>query len=348
MLKTPHSTHNPWKSARHWACGRQPSPAGLRKIRRASRNPNQATPGGERYALLTAVGNYEVVLGVSVCMGRMLQNALVLLVVLASCDGLAQASSYPQTLSTGNNRSQSKADLEPVFTGTGEGQKTAKAQSPSSATLPVGLSSRVHSGPLRIELPHWLNFLLSEQPLIPILASETALPPTTCIDPNLHFTVRELRGRVLDEKGNGEAHVKGDLYRLHKTGRTDEGGPYFEPAPNVFRTFETDEQGVFGIPHLPSGLYRVVVRPPRLYMAVPVVVKVDRHGAPEGLVAKLVLTGNCGAWWNLEDTSLHSSTKEIGGHESRGRVHRRGDCRNISIALKAPESGRHWAGSRQY
>src|SRR5271165_471288 len=52
MLKTPHSTHNPWKSARHWACGRQPSLTGLRKVRRANRNPNQSTPGGERYGLL--------------------------------------------------------------------------------------------------------------------------------------------------------------------------------------------------------------------------------------------------------------------------------------------------------
>src|ERR1017187_7070857 len=39
------------------------------------------------------------------------------------------------------------------------------------------------------------------------------------------------RCRVLDKNGNREAHVKGDSYRLHKTGRVDKGGPYFEPAP---------------------------------------------------------------------------------------------------------------------
>jgi hypothetical protein len=37
--------------------------------------------------------------------------------------------------------------------------------------LPAGVSSCVH--PERIELPPWLNLLLSQQPPIPILASET-------------------------------------------------------------------------------------------------------------------------------------------------------------------------------
>lgn len=39
--------------------------------------------------------------------------------------------------------------------------------------MPAGVPSCVHPVPVRIELPPWLNLWLSEQPVIPVLASET-------------------------------------------------------------------------------------------------------------------------------------------------------------------------------
>lgn len=131
-----------------------------------------------------------------------------------------------------------------------------------------------------------------------------ALAPTSCVDPHLHFNVRELRGTVVDENGKGLPHVKGDLFCLRKIKAPNPEGQY-EPLPNVFSTFETDEHGVFRSPHLRPGLYRVVLHPPRLYLAMSVVVKVDRNTAPAGLVARMGLTGTCGARWDLEDTNTH-------------------------------------------
>jgi hypothetical protein len=91
-------------------------------------------------------------------------------------------------------------------------------------------------------------------------------------------------------------HVNADLYRFRKEA---DGGNFFEPSPDVFTTFVTDEQGRFSLPKLHKGMYLVVLHPPRLYMAQRVVVKLQRHGASNGLIARLGLLGNCQASWEL-------------------------------------------------
>jgi hypothetical protein len=128
---------------------------------------------------------------------------------------------------------------------------------------------------------------------------------TSCVDPGLHFTVRDFRGTVLDEKGKPAPTVKGDLFRLRKSKTPGQGGPFYEPAPEVFSTFVTDDQGRFQLSQLRAGMYLVVLHAPRGYEALRVNVKLDRHGVSDELVVTLQLSGSCGAWWRLAsaDTS---------------------------------------------
>jgi len=44
-----------------------------------------------------------------------------------------------------------------------------------------------------------------------------ATPATSCVDPGLHFTVRDFRGAVLDEKGKPVPNVRGELFRFRKS-----------------------------------------------------------------------------------------------------------------------------------
>ena len=133
-----------------------------------------------------------------------------------------------------------------------------------------------------------------------ILAAQVERPTltlvTSCVDPQYHFTVRNFRGVILDEKGKPVAHVNADLHRFRKI---PEYSGLFEPSPDVFTSFATDEQGRFSLPNLHRGMYLVVVHPPRLYQIEQLMVKLDRHGVSGGLVARLGLTGNCNASWEL-------------------------------------------------
>jgi hypothetical protein len=122
---------------------------------------------------------------------------------------------------------------------------------------------------------------------------------TSCIDPGLHFTVRDFRGAVLDEKGNPIPNLRGELFRFRKSKTSTPGGPFYDPAPDVFSTFETDDLGRFRLPNLRRGMYLVVLHAPRGYEALRVNVKLDPHGVSDKLVAKLQLSGNCSAWWEL-------------------------------------------------
>lgn len=126
-----------------------------------------------------------------------------------------------------------------------------------------------------------------------------ATPATSCVDPGLHFTVRDFRGAVLDEKGKPVPNVRGELFRFRKSKISSPGGPFYDPAPEVFRTFVTDDLGRFRLPKLRRGMYLVVLHAPRGYEAQRVNVKIDRHGVSDELVAKLQLSGSCGAWWEL-------------------------------------------------
>jgi hypothetical protein len=122
---------------------------------------------------------------------------------------------------------------------------------------------------------------------------------TSCVDPGFHFTVRDFWGMVLDERGNPAPNVKGDLFRFNKSKTPGPGGPFYDPASEVFATFATDDQGHFRLLQLRHGVYLVVLHAPRGYEAQRVNVKVDPHGVSDELVAKLQLSGNCDAWWQL-------------------------------------------------
>ena len=117
---------------------------------------------------------------------------------------------------------------------------------------------------------------------------------TTCVDPQYHFILREFRGIVLDNAGQGVPHVNGDLYRFKKDFQGD-----LEPSPDVFASFVADEQGRFSLPKLHKGLYLVVLHPPKSFWSQRVIVKLARNGALEGLIARLTVAGNCGASWQL-------------------------------------------------
>ena len=126
----------------------------------------------------------------------------------------------------------------------------------------------------------------------------SALPATSCVDPGLHFTVREFRGTILDVKGSPMPSVNGTLFRYRK-GKTEEGRPTLEAAPEVFTTFVSDAEGRFRVPKMRYGLYRVYLDAPRGYIALPVNVKVDGHGVSDELIATLGILGTCQAWWKF-------------------------------------------------
>jgi hypothetical protein len=95
------------------------------------------------YRLISTVGNYQAVLGVSVSMGQLLPTGLGLLVLLSAYGGLAQTTTDTRTLSLCDIRSQPKKYLGKVVTVTGEVLRTAHGlgmNNPQCPTVGVALA----------------------------------------------------------------------------------------------------------------------------------------------------------------------------------------------------------------
>lgn len=142
-----------------------------------------------------------------------------------------------------------------------------------------------------------------------LIVAAATLCADDCVDQNLHFTVREFRGKVefsgkeevhgkvIDITGKPAAHVEGELFRFHKV--KDTNGTNFEPGQSVTAHFVTDEQGHFQLRNLHHGMYLVLLHAPYPYDIPRLVIKVDKRGSSSHLVGVLGLSPTCQGTWRL-------------------------------------------------